>query len=328
MRAAVITEQGLQIQNCPQPTPGPHQILVEVAYAALNRADLAMSAGHKHGAAGGSGAIGGLEFAGRVVAVGDAVSTFVEGDTVMCSGAGGYAEYALTDEARCNPIPTPVAGDNGYSLAEAATLPVALQTMHDAIVTNGGLIPGESVLIQGASSGVGILGMQIARVMGAKFVIGSATNAARRSRLLDCGADMVVDSRDKNWVSQVLEATQGKGVDLLVDQISGYAANDNMQATRILGRIVNVGRLGGMQGDFNFDLHALRRIQYIGVTFRTRSTSEVQAINYAMRRDLWPALEQHQLNIPIDKIFSLEDAAEAQEYMRTNQHFGKILLQP
>ncbi len=329
MRAAVIEAHGLVVQDVDVPQPGEHQILVKVHYAALNRADLAMSAGHKHGAAGGSGAMAGLEFSGVVAEVGADVNQFRVGDSVMCSGAGGYAEFALTDVSRCNHIPTPTStsGDNGYSMAEAATLPVALQTMHDALVTNGGLKKGDHVLIQGASSGVGILGLQIAQYLGAAQVIGSATHPGRRAALLDHGADRAIDSRDPTWVDQVLHATDGRGVDLIVDQISGYVANDNMRATRVTGTIVNVGRLGGMQDSFNFDLHALRRIRYIGVTFRTRTNAEVQAINDAMRRDLWPALEQRALHIPSDKVFALEEVSAAQEYMRTNQHFGKILLE-
>ncbi len=326
MKAAVISPQGLVILSIDKPTPGPNQILVKVMFAALNRADLAMSGGHKHGAAGGSGAIAGLEWSGVVAETGSEVTEYQPGDRVMCSGVGGYAEYALCDPARCNPIPVTRDGDNGYSFEEAATLPVALQTMHDAVVTNGQLRSGESVLIQGASSGVGIMGMQIARYLGASLVIGSSTHAGRRKQLLEHGADMVIDTNDPLWPAEVQSATDDKGVDLIVDQISGYVANDNMKAARVTGRIVNVGRLGGMSGEFNFDLHALKRITYTGVTFRTRSRAEVELINRAMRQDLWEGLESRAFSIPIDRIFSLDEAASAQEYMARNQHFGKILL--
>ena len=128
------------------------------------------------------------------------------------------------------------------------------------------------------------------------------------------------------WADQVLEATDGKGVDLIVDQVSGGVMNDNLKATRILGRIVNVGRLGGFKGELDFDLHALRRIDYIGVTFRTRSEEEVAEIIDAMKADLWGAVEAGELSIPIDKAFPLEQAGEAHQYMKDNQHFGKILL--
>ncbi len=323
MRAVVITDRGLTLQTIPRPAPGPEQILVKVAYSGLNRADLAMSAGHRHGAAGGSGAVAGLEFSGEVVDVGAQVTQFKSGQRVMCSGAGGYAEYALSDEIRAYHIPD---SNKPYSFQEAATLPVALQTMHDAVVTHGQLRKGQHILIQGASSGVGILGMQIARFMGADLVIGSSTNAQRRALLKQHGADLVIDSAASDWVEAVRDATRGQGVDLLIDQVSGYVANDNMRATAIGGRIVNVGRLGGMRAEFDFDLHALRRITYVGVTFRTRSKSEVAAIKSAMLRDLAGALQAREFHLPVDRVFPLAEAAQAQAYLRDNQHFGKVLL--
>jgi NADPH2:quinone reductase len=212
------------------------------------------------------------------------------------------------------------------SYKQAATLPVALQTMHDAVVTNGRLAEGETVLIQGASSGVGLMALQIAKLKGARLVIGSSTNAERRARLAEYGADLAIDSRDPNWPEHVREATGGAGVDLIVDQISGGVMNQNMQAAAIQGRIVNVGRLGGFSGEFDFDLHALKRLAYIGVTFRTRSAEEVREIVRRMRADLWPAVESGTLRLPIDRVFPLEEAAAAQAHMRANAHFGKIVL--
>jgi NADPH2:quinone reductase len=203
---------------------------------------------------------------------------------------------------------------------------VALQTMHNAVVTAGRLKAGESVLIQGASSGVGLMGLQIAKVMGAAVVIGTSTNEARRARLKEFGADVALDSQDAGWPEAVKKATGGKGVDLIVDQVSASVANQNMQAAAILGRIVNVGRLGGMKGEFDFDLHALKRIDYIGVTFRTRTIDDVREINRLWRADLWPALEAGKLTMPIDRTFPLEKAADALAVMRSNAHFGKIVL--
>ena len=239
----------------------------------------------------------------------------------MCACPAAYAEYALADVGRVHAIPA-----NNMTFAQAATLPVALQTMHNAVVTAGRLKSGESVLIQGASSGVGLVAMQIAKVMGAGLVIGTSTNPARRARLAEFGADMALDSSDGTWADQVLAATKGKGVDLIVDQISGYVANDNLRATAVLGRIVNVGRLGGFKGEFDFDLHAMRRIDYIGVTFRTRSVAEVREINRLMREDLWPHVEARRINLPIDRTFPLEKAAEALAHMKANAHLGKIVL--
>ena len=322
MKAAVLTDSGLQIQSVAEPRPEAGQVLVRVRASGLNRADLIMASGRKHGGRGGAGTIAGLEWSGEVVEVGAEVEGFKAGDRVMCSGGGGYAEYALSDVGRTAPIPA-----NNMSFEQAATLPVALQTMHDAVVTNGRLIEGEVAVIQGASSGVGLMGMQIAKQMGARMVIGTSTNAGRRARLAEFGADLALDSSDPDWPDAVLEATDGAGADLIVDQISAGVANQNMKAVRVRGRIVNVGRLGGFTGEFDFDLHALKRIDYIGVTFRTRSVEEVREINRRMRADLWDAVESGRLHLPIDRVFSLDDAAAAQAHMAANAHFGKIVLQ-
>jgi NADPH2:quinone reductase len=321
MKAAVVTEDGVKVREVEKPTPGPDQVLVRVRAAGLNRADLQVASGRSHGRIGGAGTIVGLEFAGVVEAVGSAVSAVKAGDRVMCSGSGGYAEYAVADWGRVAPIPA-----NNMSYEQAATLPIALQTMHNALVTAGRLKAGEAVMIQGASSGVGLMGLQIAKLKGARLVVGTSTNAARRARLSEFGADLAVDTTESNWSEKVLAATGGKGVDLIVDQVSASVANENMKAATVLGRIVNVGRLGGFKGEFDFDLHALKRIDYIGVTFRTRSAEEVREITRAMRADLWPHIESGKLALPIDKTFPLDEAAAALAHMRANAHFGKIVL--
>jgi len=321
MKAAVVGASGVEIHEVPKPTPGPTQVLVRVRASGLNRADLIMASGRPHGAHGGAGAILGLEFAGEVVETGSQVSGIKAGDRVMCSGNAGYAEYAVTDYGRVAKIPA-----NNMTFPQAATLPIALQTMHNAVVTAGRLKKGESILIQGASSGVGIMGMQIAKFMGASLVIGSSTNAGRRARLVAFGADLAIDTKDSGWADAVVKATDGKGVDVIVDQISAPVANGNLKAAKVLGRIVNVGRLGGFTGEFDFDLHAAKRIDYIGVTFRTRSVEEVREINRLMRADLWEAVEAGKLALPIDRTYPLDQAATALAHMKANEHFGKIVL--
>jgi NADPH:quinone reductase len=323
MQAAVVTAAGVKVQDVPEPKPGPTEVLIRVRAAALNRADLAVAAGHAHGRIGGAGTIVGMEFAGEVVAVGAEVpASIAPGMRVMASGAGGYAEYALADWGRVAPVP-----DRNMGWAQAATLPIALQTMHNALVTAGGLRAGEAVLIQGASSGVGLMAMQIAKAMGARLVIGTSTNAERRAKLKDYGCDVAIDTGDPAWPDQVLDATGGKGVELIIDQVSASVANGNLKCCAILGRIVNVGRLGGFKGEFDFDLHALRRIAYIGVTFRTRSVAEVREIVRLMKADLWGKIEDGTLRLPIDRSFPLAEAAAALEHMKANRHFGKIVLE-
>jgi len=320
MKAGVATEHGLALRDIPEPRPKPNEVLVKVRAAALNRADLTTARGLPHGSHGGVGAAVGLEWAGEVAAVGAEVTGHAAGDRVMCSGTGGYAEYAVTDWGRVNRMP------DGLSFEQATTLPVALITMHNALVTAGRLHAPDSVLIQGASSGVGLMGLQIAKLRGAGLVIGSSTDAARRGRLKEFGADLVIDTREPAWPEQVLEATGGKGVNVVVDMLSGPVVARTMKATAVLGRIVNVGRLAGTKAEFDFDLHALRRIDYIGVTFRTRTLDEVREINRRMRDDLWDAVTAGKLALPIDRRFPLDQAVEAQAHMRANRHFGKIVL--
>jgi NADPH:quinone reductase len=320
MKAYVYGANGPAIADVAKPAPKGAQVLVRVRACGLNRADLGMTKGHVHGSAGGVGTVLGMEWAGEVAEVGPQARGVKPGDKVMGSGGAAFAEYTLADHGRLFRTPS------NMNFEEAATLPVALATMHNAVVTNGALQPGQSVLIQGASSGVGLMALQIAKHKGARLVIGSSTNATRRARLKDFGADLAVDSSDPGWVDRVLDATGGEGVDLIVDQVSGKVANQNLAATRIRGRIVNVGRLGGTHADFNFDLHAARRINYIGVTFRTRSIEEIREIFDEVRKDIWPAVESRKLQLPIDKVFAFDDIGKAFEHMEANRHLGKIVV--
>src|ERR1700739_2862223 len=319
MKAAVLGENGVEVRDLRKPMTNPNRVLIRVRASSLNRADLLGASGHQHGPVGGVGARIGLECAGEVEAVGGAVKDFKPGDRGMASAPGGFAEYAVTDAGRANRIP-----GNNMSYEQAACFPVALQTMHNAMVTAGRLKRGETMLMQGASAGVGRMGMQIGKLMGASLVIGTSTNADRRARLGEFGCDLALDSADPSWPEQVKNATGGRGVDLIVDLVSAPVANQNLEAASILGRIVNVGRLGGMKGEFDFDKHALKRIDYIGVTFRTRSAEEVREIHRVVRADLWRAVESGKLTLPISKTYKLADVAEALSVMRANQHFGKI----
>ncbi len=321
MKAAVLGDNGIEVRDIPKPSPAPNEVLIRVRASSLNRADLLVASGHRHGRVGGVGARIGLECAGEVEAVGSAVKDFKPGDRVMASAPGGFAEYTVTDAGRANRIP-----GNNMSYEQAACFPVALQTMHNAVATAGRLKRGETLLIQGASSGVGLMGMQIGKLLGASLVLGSSTNAQRRARLSEYGCDVAIDTSKPDWPQDVKKATDGKGVDLIVDMISAPVANGNLEAAKILGRIVNVGRLGGMTGEFDFDKHALKRVDYIGVTFRTRTPEEVREIVRAMRADLWPAVESGKLTLPIYKTYKLADVAEALSVMRANQHFGKIVI--
>jgi NADPH:quinone reductase len=321
MKAIVAQANGIGLVEMPVPKPNPHEVLVQVRAAGLNRADLAMAGGKSHGAKGGAGMAIGLEWAGEIVAVGAAVTGIEVGSPVMCTGGGGYAEYAVTDyrQALAMPMSPP-------DFIGAAALPIALRAMHNAIVGLGRLGQGETVLVLGAGSGVGLVGLQIARIMGAGRVIGSSRDAGRRARLAEFGADLAIDTSDENWPDHVMAATGGRGADLVVDLVSGPEINRTLRATALGGRIINNGRLGGAGTSFDFDLHASRRITYIGSSFRTRTLDEIAAINARMLPDLAPSLADGRLRLPVDATFPLAEAAAAQARMRVNEHFGKIVL--
>lgn len=326
MRAAVISTAGerksLSLEDVPEPSAGPGQIVVAVRAAALNRADLALNPNHRRTVPRQHKPIAGQEFAGEVVTVGEGVDRWSLGDRVMGMTAGAFAERCRIDQRLAMPVP------DGLPWEKAATLPVALQTMHDAIVTNGRLRAGETVLIQGASSGVGIAGMQIAKLTGASLVIGSSRSDQKIADLKRHGMDEGVNVSAPDWPDRVLELTGGRGVDLVIDMVSGDSVNGSMHAAAVLGRIVNVGRLGGMSGPFEFDLHALKRLSYIGVTFRTRSDEEIAAIIDAAISDLWEHVAAGRIAIPVTASYALSEVEQAYDFMRSDRHSGKIILLP
>lgn len=323
MRAFMLTADGPALVEAERPRPQASEVLVRVRASALNRADLALAGGRPHGALGGVGTPLGLEWAGEVVEVGAQVQGFRAGDRVMCSGAGAFADYAVADWRRCFAWPDPQ-----LDWEAGAGLTIALRTAYVAMVMLGQLARGQSVLVLGASSGVGLMCLQLARECGAGLCIGTSTHAQRRGRLAGFGADLALDTGEAPWADQVLAATGGRGVDLVVDFLSGPVLNAAMRATALGGRIVNVGRLAGEQGQFDFELHALRRIQYLGQTFRTRTAEEVGAIGQQLVAALWPALQAGRLRLPVDIRLPLAQANEALALMRSNAHFGKIVLTP
>ncbi len=320
MLAGVASADGLRMAQVPIPSPAADQVLVRVRAAGLNRADLLAATGAYAGPNAGAGAPIGMEWAGEIVEAGSDVRGFKAGDRVACSGMGGYAQYALADPGRCIPL-------SGGDFTHAAILPMVLMTAHDAVVTQGRLSPGEAVLVQGASSAVGLAAMQIARLLGAGVVIGTSTNRARREQLARFGADLAVDPGVEGWAERVRAETGGKGVDLTIDMVSGAGLGQVMAASAVLGRIVNVGRLGGGKVEFDLNEHALKRLTYIGVTFRTRSPAEVREIVERMRADVWDQALAGAISLPV-QTFPLSDAIAAQDCMKANRHFGKLALIP
>lgn len=319
MKAIVSSGSGPEIRDVPDPTLRSRGVLVRVSAAALNRVDLLMSRGGKHGASGGVGVPFGMEAAGVVVSVADGVTRWRPGDRVMGMTAGAFAELVVMDERVLFSVPDEI------ELAQAATLPVGLLTMHDALVTQGQLAAGQTVLVQGASSGMGILGMQIARELGASQVIGTSTTPARLSRLREVGATVALDPSSDNWAEAVRTMTGG-GVDVLVDMVAGDLVDQSLSAVRIGGRMVNIGRVGGERVSLDLDQHSFRRINYIGVTSRTKSPDELgRGVSAASA--LLPAVAAGRIESPLAGRYTFDSALDAFELMGRNGHFGKIVIQ-
>ena len=323
MKAVTLGDDGVEIKDLPNPEPTSEQVLVKVKSCGLNRSDLLETQGQSFGHTGGDTKIIGGEFAGEIVELGEGVEDLKVGDKVMCRGGSGWAEYAVANHKRAikfNP--------EQISWEQAASIQGNLQTMHDAIVTNGKFISGQSVFIQGASSGVGIIGLQIAKALGASLILGSSTNQNKLSKLSSYGADILIDTSKENLLDKVLDVTEGKGVDVLIDMLSGDFVNKNMEATKINGHLINIGRLAGMNGNFNYDLHAKRRLHYVGTTGRTRSVEENLDVARVANKDLWDHVVDGKIRHVIFKTFRLNEASDALNIMNENRHFGKLVLLP
>jgi len=310
----------LFLRDVPKPSPGPQELLVRVKCAGVNFADLYRAAKHFSSTDDTTAAIAGLEMAGEVVAVGSAVSGVVIGARVMGLAAGTYAEYCCVHHSLVMPVPEVM------SWTDAAATPANFMTAHDALATNGELTPGETVLVQAASSGVGIAAIQIARLLGAGLVIGTSTSAAKLERLAALGLQHGIDSKAHDFATAVLEVTGNRGADVIIENIGGETLPGNVRCAAVKCRIVNVGRLGRWTGEIDLDEHSRKRIKLIGVSFRTRSVEEQAELVRRATEVLLPALSRSELRVVVDRTFPLNAAAEAQAYMKSKQHFGKLVL--
>ena len=304
----------LAVAEAPDPVPGECELLVRVMTSGLNRADLALTPEHYL-----PGTTVGSELAGEVVEVGPAVTGFAVGDRVMALSPGSHAELACVNHRLAVPIP------DALDWRTAAALPAWFMTAHDALMTQGAFQPGETVLVQGVTSGVGQAAARLARLSGARTVIGVARSKDKLSRLTHDEVDLTLATED-DWPTAARYATAGLGVDLVIDMVGGGALGGNLESLAVRGRIVAVGRLGGATDTLDIGMLALKRARLIGTTFRSRSLEEKATITRAFRAAILPLVEQGRLQPRIDRIFPLSQAHEAQELMRLNQQFGKVLL--
>ncbi|MFN3891095.1 MAG: zinc-binding dehydrogenase [Beijerinckiaceae bacterium] len=310
---------GAVLESCdaPEPSPGPNDLLVAVRAIGLNRAELSRPIANPDNKAAN---IAGMEMAGEVIAVGAAVEGWKPGDRAMSMTTKSYAEKALCDARVAMRIPASV------SFEEAAATPVFYSTGHDALVTNGELKAGESVLIAGVAAGVGVAMIQIAKAMGAKLVAGTSRNAEKLAKLKEMGLDLPIQSGAADLAAACMAATGNKGVDVIMDNVGAGLFGALTDAAAVKARYVTIGRLGGKMDEIDLDKIALKRMKVIGVTFRTRNIDEKIEITRRLVADLMPHFESGRIKPVIDRTFAFDEAPAAQDYMRSNKHLGKIVL--
>lgn len=306
----------VEIRDVADPVPRAGEVLVRVRASGLNRGEI----GQVKALTSGDAAPLGVEFAGEVAAVGAGVTQWRAGDRVMGHGRGGQAQFTVAAARALMRVP------QGLSWIEAASFPNVFMTAHDAVVTNAGLRAGESILVNAASSGIGLAAIQIAKVMGARPVIATSRSAAKVSRLGEWGVDVGIDTSTRSQVDEVMKATDKKGVDVIIDCVGGTVFEANLASLAVKGRLVNIGRLGSSTAPFDITQLWLKRLKLIGATFRTRSEEERLAVVEACARDLLPALAAGKLKWPIDRVFPLADLAKAHACMERDEHFGKIVI--
>jgi NADPH2:quinone reductase len=308
----------LELSEIPAPEPGPTELLVRVCAAGMNRADLVLPKVH-FTAQGTTAIVAGYEMSGTVIAMGGDCRGISIGDRVMAPTRAAFAEQCLVDYRLAMHVPTSI------DLATAAALPAWYVTAHNALTALGNLRRGESVLIQGATSGVGIAAAQMARILGAGRIIGVSRTNARWERLRTLGFDALIVA-DEGWPAKVKAETAGNGADLIIDLVGGGALSGNVQCAAITGRIVAVGRMGGEKDMLDLDVVAFKRLTIRGATFRSRTIEEQAQTIREFAQQMLPLIEAGTLKPVIDSVYPPERASAAQEHVRRNEHFGKTLI--
>ena len=327
MKAIEITQYGapevLRAGERPDPQPAAGEVLIRVAASGINRPDVLQRTGN-YPVPPGASDIPGLEVAGTIVG-GDAqvmaAAGFKTGDRVCALVAGGgYAQLCVAPVGQCLPVP------EGLSDLEAATLPETFFTVWSNVFDRGRLQPGESFLVQGGTSGIGVTAIQMARAMGAGMVIATAGSDDKCKACIDLGATHAINYKTHDFAEEVKTLTGGKGVDVILDMVAGSYVDREVKSLAEDGRLVIIAVQGGVKSEFNAGLVLRRRLLVTGSTLRPRPIAFKTAIAQALRQNVWPLLAQKKIKPVIHSTFKAEDAAQAHALMESNQHIGKIVL--
>ena len=301
------------------PEVGAGEVLIRVAYAGVNRPDVLQRAGSYPPPRGASPHLG-LEVAGVVAAVGQGVPEWQNGDRVCALlNGGGYAEYVAAPAGQVLPVPA------GLSMAQAAALPETVLTVWANVVERGRLQAGETLLVHGGTSGIGVAAIQIAKALGARVfcTVGTPEKAGAAQKL---GADAAIDYRRRDFMVEVSKLTEGRGVDVILDMVGGPYIERNLRSLALEGRLVQIAFMQTAKVEVDWMPLMLRRLTFTGSTLRARSAEEKARLSRAVQDNVWPMVEDGRVQAVIDRVFPLDSAAEAHRRMESSDHVGKILL--
>ncbi|MCA3387440.1 MAG: NAD(P)H-quinone oxidoreductase [Roseomonas sp.] len=301
------------------PIPAADEVLIRVMATGVNRPDVAQREGSYPPPPGASPIIG-LECAGEVVALGASVTRYRIGDRVCAlTNGGAYADYCAAPEAQTLPWP------KGYDALHAAALPETYFTVWANLFGHGRLAAGETVLIHGGSSGIGVTAIQLAKAFGAR-VITTAGNAAKCAACLELGADAAIDYRNQDFAEEIQRLTDGKGVNVILDMVGADYFARNLKSLARDGRLVIIAFLGGFKTEADLRPIMVKRLTVTGSTMRPRTTAEKGEIAAALAAKVWPLLEAGKAGPRIFQTFPLHEAAAAHRLMESSAHIGKIML--
>ncbi len=325
MRAIEITEPGepdvLQVTEVERPVAGPGQVVVDVAAAGVNRADLFQRKG-AYPPPPGASPLPGLEVSGTVAEIGEGVEGLAVGDEVCALlDGGGYAEAVAVAATQVLPVPA------GVSLVDAAGLPEVVCTVWSNVFMTAVLQPGETLLIHGGSSGIGTTAIQLAKAAGARVAV-TAGSQAKLDACRELGADILISYKDEDFVERLKEETDGHGADVLLDNIGAKYLARNIDALATNGRLVNIGLMGGAKAELDLRSLVKKRAAVIATSLRARPAAEKAAIVAAVREHVWPLIEDGVFRPVIQGTHPLERAADAHRELEESQHIGKVLLVP
>ena len=323
MRCVEISKPGgpevLVAAERPAPAPKANEILVKVAAAGVNRPDVLQRLG-KYPVPPDASDLPGLEIAGEVAACGPGVTMWKPGDKVCALvHGGGYAEYCVTPEVQALPIP------KGLSPTEAASLPETFFTVWSNVYDRARLAPGESLLVQGGSSGIGVTAIQMAAAMGNR-VFATAGSDEKCAACVKLGAEKAINYRTQDFAAELKAATGGKGVDVILDMVGGDYVPRELKCLAEEGRLIFIASLGGAKAEIDIFEIQRRRLVITGSTLRPRPIEFKGAIARALREKIWPLIESGRIKPVIYKSFPLAQASEAHRVMESSQHIGKIVL--